>query len=186
MQCACALDNPGGCHYLWNEALLALRSDDSPRPRSGSGESIGYCLRRFSVATRMRSGAWMLDTFMRIAPMQILLDRGLSQAGVLDRGLSHATWASYRSNGALWTRQHSTRDSASLHPCRQAAYFLPCTRPPDACGSCLDRPRHRRPQGIRDRTQARDFVITRADRHRRALLLSASSGAFSFILSILW
>jgi len=29
----------------------------------------------------MRSGAWMLDTFMRIAPMKSLLDRGLSQAG---------------------------------------------------------------------------------------------------------
>ena len=61
----------------------------------------------------------------------------------------------------------------------QAAYFLPCTRPPDACGSCFGRPRHRRPQGSRDRTQARAFVITRADRHRRALPLSASSGAFS-------
>ena len=58
----------------------------------------------------------MLDTSTRIAPMQILLDRGLSQAGVLDRGLSHATWASYWSHGAFWTRQRlMTRDFASLH-----------------------------------------------------------------------
>jgi len=110
----------------------------------------------------MRIGAWMLDTSTRIAPMQILLDRGLSQAGVLDRGLSHATWASYWSHGAFWTRQRlMTRDFASLHPCRQAAYFLPCARPPDACGSCLDRPRQRRPEGSRDRSfQA--FAVTRA------------------------
>ena len=141
LQCARALANQGGCHFLWNEALLALRSDDSPRPRSGSGESIGYCLRRFSVATRMRSGAWMLDTSMCIAPTKILLDRVLSQAGVLDRVLSYATWATYWSNGALWTRQRSTRDSASLHPCRQAASFLPCARPTDACGSSLARDR---------------------------------------------
>ena len=99
---------------------------------------------------------------MRIAPTKILLDRVLSQAGVLDRGLSHATWASYWSHGAFWTRQRlMTRDFASLHPCRQAAYFLPCARPPDACGSCLDRPRQRRPEGSRDRFfQA--FAVTRA------------------------
>jgi len=108
----------------------------------------------------MRTGAWMLDTFTRITPMQILLDRGLSQAGVLDRRLSHTTWASYWLTGALWTRQRSTRDFASLHPCRQAAYFLPCARPPDACGSCLDRPRHRLPQGSRDRN-FHAFVVTR-------------------------
>jgi len=45
-------------------------------------------------------------------------------------------------------------------------YFLPCTRPPDACCSCLDRPRHRRTQGSRDRTWCdtwiRAFVIPRA------------------------
>jgi hypothetical protein len=110
----------------------------------------------------MRTGAWMLDTSTRIAPMQILLDRGLSQAGVLDRGLSHATWASYWSHGAFWTRQRlMTRDFASLHPCRQAAYFLPCARPPDACGSCLDRPRQRRPEGSRDR-YFQAFAVTRA------------------------
>ena len=156
----------------------------------------------------MRSGAWMLDTFMRITPMKSLLDRGLSQADVLDRRLSTATWDTCWSDGAFVTCLHPTRDSASLHPCRQAAYFLPCTRPPDACGSCLDRPRHRRPQGSRDHTQVRAFVITRAGtatggshhlcsgllatffedltirRHFLFLLLSATSGAFSFILSL--
>ena len=110
----------------------------------------------------MRSGAWMLDTSMRIAPTKILLDRVLSQAGVLDRVLSYATWATYWSTGALWTRQRSTRDSASLHPCRQAASFLPCARPPDACGSFLARPRSRLDQGSRDRAEARAFAVTRS------------------------
>jgi hypothetical protein len=153
---------PRGCHRCWNETLLALHFDASPRQRSGRVESIGDCLQRFPFAPRMRSGAWMLDTFMRIAPMKSLLDRGLSQAGVLDRRLSPDTWATCWSDGTFGTCRHPTRDSASLHPCRQAAYFLPCTRPPDACGSCLDRPRHRRTQGNRDRTQVRAFVITRA------------------------
>ena len=99
---------------------------------------------------------------MRIAPTKILLDRVLSQAGVLDRVLSYATWATYWSTGALWTRQRSTRDSASLHPCRQAASFLPCARPPDACGSFLARPRSRLDQGSRDRAEARVFAVTRA------------------------
>ena len=110
----------------------------------------------------MRSGAWMLDTSMRIAPTKILLDRVLSQAGVLDRVLSYATWATCWSNGAFGTRQRSTRDSASLHPCRQAASFLPCARPPDACGSFLARPRSRLDQGSRDRAEARVFAVTRA------------------------
>ena len=99
---------------------------------------------------------------MRTVPTKILLDRVLSQAGVLDRVLSYATWATYWSSGALWTRQRSIRDSASLHPCRQAAYFLPCERPPDACGYFLDRLRLRLDQGSRDRAEARAFVVTRA------------------------
>ena len=110
----------------------------------------------------MRSGAWMLDTSMRIAPTKILLDRVLSQAGVLDRVLSYATWATYWSRGALGTRQRSTKDSASLHPCRQAASFLPCARPPDACGSLLARPRSRLDQRSRDRAEAPVFAVTRA------------------------
>ena len=110
----------------------------------------------------MRSGAWMLDTSMRIAPTKILLDRVLSQAGVLDRVLSYATWATYWSRGALGTRQRSTKDSASLHPCRQAASFLPCARPPDACGSLLARPRSRLDPGSRDRAEAPVFAVTRA------------------------
>ena len=70
----------------------------------------------------------------------------------------HLSW----SNGALWTRQCSTRDFANLHPCRQAAYFLPCARPPDACGFFLARPRLRLAQGSRDRAEARAFAVTRS------------------------
>ena len=104
----------------------------------------------------------MLDTSMRITPTKIFLDRVLSQTGVLDRVLSYATWATCWSNGAFGTRQRSTRDSASLHPCRQAAYFLPCARPPDACGFFLARPRLRLAQGSRDRAEARAFAVTRS------------------------
>jgi hypothetical protein len=182
-----ALANQGGCHLFWNETLLALRFDASPRPRFGCVELIGDCLQRFPFAPRMRTGAWMLDTFMRIAPMQILLDRGLSQAGVLDRGLSHATWASYWSNGALWTRQRSTRDSASLHPCRQAAYFLPCTRPPDITRLRLRRPT-RRP-GPSERYARSVFTLTRL--LPRAADQEGTSSfcffrCFLVMLSILW
>jgi hypothetical protein len=134
----------------------------APRPRSGCVESIGYCLHRLQSATRMRSGVWMLDTSMRIAPTKILLDRILSQAGLLDRILSHAAWAALWLDGALGTCRRPTRDSASLHPCRQAAYFLPCTRPLDACGFYLDRPRKRLDQGSRDGAVARVVVTTRA------------------------
>ena len=109
----------------------------------------------------MSSGAWVLDTSMRIAPATILLDRVLSQAGVLDRVLSYDTW-SYWLDGAFGTCLHPTRDSASLHPCRQVAYFLPCTRPTDSWGSSLDRPRNSLDQGSSDRAEARDFVVTRA------------------------
>ena len=103
-RCPRSLANQGGYHYKWNEILLAL----------------SLCA--------LRSGSWMLDTSMCIVPTKILLDRGLSQTGVLDRGLSHVAWAAYWLNGALWTCLRPTRDSANLHPCRQAAYFLQCTR----------------------------------------------------------
>ena len=181
---------PRGCHLCWNETLLALRFDASasgPCPHFGCIESIEDCLQRFPFAPRMRTGAWMLDTFMRIAPMQILLDRGLSQAGVLDRGLSHATWASYWSNGALWTRQRSTRDSASLHPCRQAAYFLPCTRPPDITRLRLCRPT-RRP-GPSERDARRAFTLTRLlprDADPEGTSSFCFFLCFLVMLSILW
>ncbi len=88
--CAHALRQPRGCYLFWNETLLALRFDASPRPRSGSGESIGYYLHRFQSqhACAVAPGCW---TSMRFAPTKILLDRVLSQAGVLDRVLSYAT-----------------------------------------------------------------------------------------------
>ena len=113
---------PGGCHRCcagMRPFRVTLRFDtlvSGPLPPSDCVESIGDCLQRFPFAPRMRTGAWMLDTSTRIAPMQILLDRGLSQAGVLDRRLSHATWASYWSNRALWTRQRSTKDFAACEP----------------------------------------------------------------------
>jgi hypothetical protein len=137
-----------------------------PRPRSGCVESIGYCQSvedtklstnkqhsRFTAlqpATRMRSGACMLDTYVRIAPTHNLLDRILSQA----------TWAALRSDAAIKARRRPPRDSASRHPCRQAASFLPCaSQPPDACRVYLARPRQRLRQGSRDR---RAFVSTRS------------------------
>ena len=107
----------------------------------------------------MRSGACMLDTYMRIALTHILLDRILSQ-GLLDRILSQATWAALRSDAAIKARRRPPRDSASRHPCLQAASFLPCaSRPPDACRVCLARPRLRLGQGSNDR---RAFVATRS------------------------
>jgi hypothetical protein len=104
----------------------------------------------FQPATRMRSGACMLDTYMRIAPTHILLDRILSQA----------TSAALRSDAANKARRRPPRDPASRHPCRQAASFLPCaSRPPDACRLCLARPRQCLGQGSRDRPA---FVTTRS------------------------
>jgi hypothetical protein len=61
----------------------------------------------------MRSGACMLDTYIRIAPTHILLDRILSQA----------TWAALRSDEAIKARRRPPRDPASQHPCLQAASF---------------------------------------------------------------
>ena len=51
-----------------------------------------------------------------------------------------------------------TRDFATRHPCRQAAFFLPCaSRPPDVC--CLRLARPRLHHGARDRHA---FNTTRA------------------------
>ena len=48
----------------------------------------------------------------------------------------------------LGPARHQVRASVTLtHPCQHAAAHLPCTRPPDACGSSLDRPRNRLDQG---------------------------------------
>jgi hypothetical protein len=95
-----------------------------PRPRSGCVESMGDRLRRIPARTRTRSGACMLDTYMRTAPTLILLDGGPSQA----------TWAALWLAEATKARPRPTRDSVTRHPCRQAAFFLPCaSRPPDVC-----------------------------------------------------
>ena len=69
----------------------------------------------------MRSGACMLDTYMRIASTHILLDRILSQM----------TWAALWSDAAFTARHRSPRDLARQHPCWLTARHLPGTRPPD-------------------------------------------------------
>jgi len=65
----------------------------------------------------MRTGSWMLDTFMRIAPMQILLDRGLSQVGVLigDCRTSHGPPA-----GRTELLGPASVRPGTLHPCTPA------------------------------------------------------------------
>jgi hypothetical protein len=103
-----------------------------PRPRSGCVELMGDLLRRISARTRTRSVAYMLDTYMRTTPTLILLDGGPSQD----------TWAAHWLAEAIKARPRPTRDSATRHPCRQAAFFLPCaSRPPDVCRLRLVRPR---------------------------------------------
>ena len=48
----------------------------------------------------------------------------------------------------LGPARHQVRASVTLtHPCQHAAAHLPCTRPPDACGSSLDSPHSRLDQG---------------------------------------
>jgi hypothetical protein len=86
----------------------------------------------------MRSGDCMLNTYMRIASTHNLLDRILSQA----------TWAALRSDAAIKAHSRPPRDSASRHPCLQAASFLPCaSQPPDVCRVYLARSRQRLGQG---------------------------------------
>jgi hypothetical protein len=88
---------------------------------------------------------------MRTAPTLILLDGGPSQD----------TWAAHWLAEAIKARPRPTRDSATRHPCRQAAFFLPgASRPPDVCRLRLVRPRLN--HGARDRAAARAFVTTRA------------------------
>ena len=121
-----------------------------PRPRSGCVELMGYLLRHISARTRTRSVAYMLDTYMRTTPTLILLDGGPSQD----------TWASHWLAEAIKALPRPTRDSATLHPCRQAAVFLPCaSRPPDVCSLRLVRPRLN--HCARDYDDARTFVTTR-------------------------
>ena len=100
------------------------------------------------------------------------------------------------------------------HPCWKTAHFLPCTRPPDVMR--MHRPPKRATYGPSQRrafvATSSGHLHARVNRApdpmysaghilsvpgflatffpglliRRALPLSASSGAFSFILSILW
>jgi hypothetical protein len=121
---------PRGCHFNWLWPFVMLRatpqlSSALPRRRSGCVESMGNRLRRIPARTRTRSGACMLDTYMRTAPTLILLDGGPSQD----------TWAALWSDEAIKARRRPPRDPASRHPCRKEASFLPCTGPPDFVAS---------------------------------------------------
>jgi hypothetical protein len=75
-----------------------------------------------------------------------------------DVNTSPDTWAALGLELATTARRTPTRDSANRHPCRQAAFFLPCdSRPPDACILRFARPR--RHYGPNSR---RAYVTTRA------------------------
>jgi hypothetical protein len=79
-------------------------------------------LRRVPERTRTRSGACTSDTYMRIAPTVTSADVNTSPDAWPALWLAEATKA----------RPRPTRDSATRHPCRQAAFFLPrASRPPD-------------------------------------------------------
>jgi hypothetical protein len=68
---------------------------------------------------------------MRIAPTFILADV-----------MSPEAWAALWLELADTVRRTPTRDSATRHPCRQAAFFLPCaSRRPDGCILRLASPR---------------------------------------------
>jgi hypothetical protein len=61
---------------------------------------------------------------------------------LLDGGPSQDTWATQWLAKATKARPRPTRDSATRHPCQQAAFFLLCaSRPPDVCRLLLVRPR---------------------------------------------
>ena len=107
-------------------------------------------LRRVQPRTRTRSGACTSDTYMRTAPT-------LTSADV---NPSPDAWAALWLAAAITARPRPTRDSATRHPCRQAAFFLPCaSRPPDACRVSLARPRQRLGQDLA-RALARTDIAT--------------------------
>ena len=115
--------------------------------------------------------------------------------------------------GQIFSRDMTVQCDAQ-HPCWKAAHFLPCTRPPDVMR--LHRPakratygpsqrrsfvattsghRHARSHRAPDPMYSAGHILSSPSFLatllpglfiRRAFPLSASSGAFSFILSILW
>ena len=145
---------PRGCHHCWNETLSrsALR-----RPARTLEPScmLGILVRpRFGM---QMNAQWHLFGGRRqmhraYAPFVrwVILATG-PQAAFM-------TGAEF-----LGPARHQVRASVTLtHPCQHAAAHLPCTRPPDACGSSLDRPRNRLDPGSRDRADAGALVIPRA------------------------
>ena len=67
-------------------------------------------------------------------------------------------WAALWLAAALTARPRPTRDSATRHPCRQAAFFLPrASRPPDTCLLRFVRPRLHYGRNLR-----RAYVTTRS------------------------
>ena len=150
---------PRGCHFNWLWPCVMLRASTPqlsarPRPRSGCVESMGDRLRSIPARNRTRSGACMMDAYMRTAPTLILLDGGPSQD----------TWADVWSDEAIKARRRPPRDPASRHPCRQAAFFLPCTRPPDLADAVQAAP------GLQGHMHSEGRIFWRASRHfiRRA------------------
>jgi hypothetical protein len=152
---------PRGCHRCWNETLLALHFDASAsghRLRSVSIESIGYCLNRFQSQHEyaVAPGCW---THPCASCPRISCSIGYCRKQACLIGYCRMPRGPPVGRmellGPACIRPGTLQN---LNPCRQAAYFLPCTRPPDSCGSCLDRPCHRRPQGSLDRRSPKYMV----------------------------
>ena len=136
--------------------------------------------------TRIRSGAFQAGHLMRIVPMFASL--------AVDTRRSFALAAQSRRtyNGIC---HFSSRDRAvqhnSHHPCWKAAYFLPCTRPPDV----LRLHRAQRGRINYGPSQRRTFVATRSglqtmptggheDATAPAAITSASAGPVRRFTSI--
>ena len=121
---------PRGCHFNWSWPFVMLHATPQlsalPRPCFDCVELAVH------PRTRTRSGACMSDTYMRITPT-------LTSADV--NPLTES-WAALWLELATTARRTPTRDSVNLHPCRQAAFFLPCASlPPDDCILCFVKPR---------------------------------------------
>jgi len=142
--CAHALRQPRGFHLSWNEALYRLACR---RPQLTRGPAA-WCPGRIRVWTPLlprplhpqRSGAFQAGHLMRIVPMfaSLVVDTRRSlqcfASLVVDTRRSFAQAAQSRRtyNGIchFFSRDRAAQHNCH-HPCWEAAYFLPCTRPPD-------------------------------------------------------
>ena len=139
MPCAHAICQPRGSHLSWNEALYRFARR---RPQLTS-DPAAWCPRRIRVWIPLlprplhpqRSGAFQAGHLMRIVPMfaSLVVDtrRSFAQAAQSRRtynGICH-----------FFSRDRAAQHNCH-HPCWEAAYFLPCTRPPDAQSSARANP----------------------------------------------